>query len=195
MISSKNTKLKFLKLYFEDFISHLSTNNNLLFKKLINVAEILEKTRTKKNKIIIAGNGGSAAISSHFSVDLTKNAKVRCINFNEADLITCFANDYGYENWIMNALKFYSNKDDILILVSVSGESKNILNAAKNAKKFGIKKIITLTGSKKNNPLRKYADIDFWINSKSYNIIENYHQFLLLTIVDLIIGKSEYKPK
>ena len=71
------------------------------------------------------------AIASHFSVDLTKNAKVRCINFNEADLLTCFSNDYGYEKWIENAIKYYCDKGDMLILVSSSGESKNIVNAAK----------------------------------------------------------------
>ena len=88
---------------------------------------------------MIAGNGGSAAVSSHFSVDLTKNAKVRSINFNEADLITCFSNDFGYEKWLSNAIKFYADKGDLLFLVSVSGESKNIINAAKDAKKFGVK--------------------------------------------------------
>ena len=88
----------------------------------------------------------------------------------------------------------YANKNDILFLISVSGESKNILNAAKDAKKCGIKKIITFTGCNKNNSLRALGDINFWINSKSYNLVENCHQFLLLTLVDLIIGKSEYKP-
>ena len=65
----------------------------------------------KKNdkKIMIFGNGGSAAIASHVSVDLTKNAKIRCVNYNEADLITCFANDYGYENWVKQALKFLND--------------------------------------------------------------------------------------
>ena len=152
------------------------------------------KNSKKNKKIIIAGNGGSAAISSHFSVDLTKNAKIKCINFNEADLITCFSNDFGYDKWLINAIKMYANKNDILFLISVSGESKNILNAAKEAKKCGIKKIITFTGCNKNNSLRALGDINFWINSKAYNLVENCHQFFLLTLVDLIIGKSEYKP-
>ena len=65
--------------------------------------------------------------------------KIRSINFNEANLITCFSNDFGYENWLTNAVKFYCDKGDILFLVSVSGKSKNIVNAAKKAKKYGIK--------------------------------------------------------
>ena len=143
---------------------------------------------------MIAGNGGSAAISSHFSVDLSKNAGIRSINFNEADLITCFANDFGYENWLLKAIKYYGDQGDLLFLVSVSGKSKNIVNAAKNAKKYGVKKIVTFTGCNQRNPVKLYGDINFWINSKSYNLIENCHQFLLLALVDMIIGKSEYKP-
>ena len=74
-------------------------------------------------------------ISSHFSVDLTKNAKVKATNFNEADLITCFSNDYGYEKWMEKAIQYYCEKGDILILVSSSGQSKNIINVAKYFKK------------------------------------------------------------
>ena len=58
---------------------------------------------------MIFGNGGSAAIASHFSVDLTKNAGVRCTNYNESDLLTCFANDFGYEKWVEKAIEFYES--------------------------------------------------------------------------------------
>ena len=84
---------------------------------------------------MIFGNGGSAAIASHFSVDLTKNAKVRCTNYNESDLITCFSNDYGYEMWVEKAIELYGDEGDSVILISSSGESKNMTNAAKYVKK------------------------------------------------------------
>ena len=148
----------------------------------------------KNNKVMIFGNGGSAAIASHVSVDLTKNAKIRCTNYNEADLITCFANDYGYERWIEKAVDFYADQNDVLILISSSGKSKNMINACKSAKNKKISKIITLTGHNKDNPLSKLGDINFWINSKAYNFVENTHQVWLLTICDLIIGKREYLP-
>ena len=143
---------------------------------------------------MIFGNGGSAAIASHVSVDLTKNANIRCTNYNEADLITCFANDYGYERWIEKAVDFYADQNDVLILISSSGKSKNMINACKSAKNKKISKIITFTGHDKNNPLSKLGDINFWINSKAYNFVENTHQIWLLTICDLIIGKREYLP-
>ena len=189
----KNKKKKFLNDYINSFRTLIQIDNETI-DKLIYVSKLMENLKKNKKKIIIAGNGASASVSSHFSVDLTKNAKIRSINFNEANLITCFSNDFGYEDWLSNAIKFYCDKDDILFLVSVSGKSKNIVNAAKNAKKYGIKKIITFTGCQKNNPLKKHGDINFWVNSKAYNLVENCHQFLLLSMIDLIIGRSEYKP-
>ena len=144
---------------------------------------------------MIFGNGGSAAIASHFSIDLTKNARIRCTNYNESDLLTCFSNDFGYERWVEKTIEFYADKEDALILISSSGKSKNMINALRAAKKKGIKNIITFTGHKKNNPLSKLGKINFWINSKSYNHVENSHQVLLLSLVDLIIGKSEYPAK
>lgn len=174
---------KYLKKYYTQF-------NNLFddksyFKKLVIIKDKILDVKKKKKKVVIFGNGGSAAIASHFSVDLTKIAKVRCVNFNEYDLITCFANDYGYENWMKMAINFYLDKGDILILVSSSGSSKNVLKAANFAKKKGIY-LITFTGFKKNNPLTKKGKINIWVNSKVYNHVENIHQIQLLSIADLI---------
>ena len=81
-----------------------------------------------------------------------------------------------------------------LILISSSGKSPNMINAAKAARNKKVSKIITFTGHNKDNPLSKLGDINFWINSKAYNFVENTHQVWLLTIVDLIIGKREYLP-
>ena len=85
-------------------------------------------THKAGKKVIIAGNGGSAAMASHVAVDFTKAANIRAINFNEADLITCFANDYGYENWVGKALEAYADPGDLVILISSSGKSQNISN-------------------------------------------------------------------
>ena len=184
--------LKFLKKYFSDLKDLL--NNEKYFEDLVKVKEILQKTQSEGKKTMIFGNGGSAAIASHFSVDLTKNARVRCTNYNESDLLTCFSNDYGYERWVEKAIEFYGDEGDSLILISAGGNSPNMTNGAKYARKKKIKKIITFTGNDKNNNLAKLGDINFWVDSKSYNHIENIHQILLLSLVDLIIGKTEYPP-
>jgi len=186
-------KKNFLKDYLSNIKSLISFNDDTI-NKIILLSDILKETSKKGKKTIIFGNGGSSAIASHFSVDLTKNARVRCINLNEYDLITCFANDYGYEKWVEKSLEFYLDEGDNVILISSGGNSPNMVNAAKSAKNMKINKLITLTGNDKNNQLTNLGDINFWIDSKSYNQIENVHQIILLSLVDLIIGKSEYPP-
>ena len=157
--------------------------------------ETLLDARESDATIYFIGNGGSAAIASHVSVDLTKNANIRSVNFNEADLITCFSNDYGYEHWIEMAINYFGDKNDVLIVISSSGKSKNIINACTAAKKKKFSKIITLTGHSIKNPIKKLGNINLWVNSKAYNKIENIHQFWLLSLVDLIVGKANYLTK
>ena len=183
---------KFLVEYFSNLKKLIDSEKYV--DDIIRVKKILLDTNASGNKTMIFGNGGSAASASHFSVDLTKNARVRCTNYNESDLLTCFSNDYGYERWVEKAIEFYGDKGDALILISASGNSPNMTNGAKQARKMDIKNIVTLTGNDKNNNLSKLGDINFWVNSKAYNHIENVHQFLLLSLVDLIIGKTEYPP-
>lgn len=188
---NKNDK-EFLERYFDEFRKVFSDYSSTL-DQLIDLKNRIIKTNNNSGKVIIVGNGGSAAIASHFSVDLTKNAKVRSINFNESDLITCFANDYGFENWISMAIEFYAEKEDLVILISSSGKSQNMLNAADKAKELGISNLITFSGFSNKNPLSQKGDINFWVNSEAYNFVENIHQIWLLSLVDLIIGDKHYK--
>ena len=125
----------FVNNYLKDFSSLLKPNEDVV-SKIIKARDILVNAKNNNNKIMIFGNGGSAAIASHVSVDLTKNANIRSVNFNEANLITCFANDYGYERWVEKAIDFYVDNEDVIILISSSGKSKNMLNACKAAKKI-----------------------------------------------------------
>jgi len=186
-------KNNFLEKYFSDLAEIIKPDTKSL-KKITIVKDLIVSTSKKSGKTFIFGNGGSAAIASHVSVDLTKNARIRTVNFNEADLITCFSNDYGYDRWIEKTVDFYADKKDILILISSSGKSKNMINACKAAKKKRIR-VISFTGHSKNNPLSKLSKISLWVNSKAYNYIENIHQIWLLGICDLIIGKREYSAK
>ena len=149
------------------------------------------KTKAAGRKLIFAGNGASASIANHASLDFTKQAKVKSVNFNESALITAFSNDFGYENWIQKAIEHYGQEGDTLILISSSGQSKNVINAANYALKNSIN-VITFTGFDSNNPLFMSGEINFWLDSRSYNIIEGVHQIWLMSICDLIIGKKEY---
>ena len=120
---------------------------------------------------------------------LTKNSKIRAINFNEADLLTCFANDYGYEYWVEKALEFYAKKDDMVIMISSSGQSKNIINGARKAKEMGLP-LVTFSGFSPKNQLREMGDVNLWIDSSKYNIVETVHQTWILSILDFLIFRD-----
>ena len=152
--------------------------------------KLLHETRDRGGKVILVGNGGSAAMASHVAVDLTKVAGVRAVNFNEADLITCLANDYGYEHWVEKAIEFYADPGDLIVLISSSGKSYNIINGAIKAKQMKLS-LITFTGFTADNPLRKLGDLNFWANSQAYNVVEMTHQVWLLALVDKLAADRE----
>ena len=180
---------KFIEDYFEEYKKIFLYKN--IPNQLLELKELLLKTKENKSKVIIAGNGGSSSIASHLSIDLTKQAKIRTINFNETNLITCFSNDFGYENWLSKSLEYYADQNDVIILISSSGKSQNIINAARFSLQKNLK-LITFTGFDEQNPLKNLGAINFWVNSKSYNIVENTHQIWLTILCDMIIGKREY---
>ena len=175
-------KKEYTKKYIREINSKLSELKNDNFIKFV---KILKKIKEKNKKVIFIGNGGSAAMASHASVDFTKVCKIRSINFNEADLLTCYSNDYGYENWAKEALKSYFDKKDLVVLISSSGKSKNIINAAKYCKQKNIN-LITFTGFDKNNPVKKLGKLNFWVDSKKYNLIEMTHHIWILMAVDYL---------
>ena len=180
---------KFLTDYFAECAQFLS--NESVNQCCIDAKKMILNTKVAGRKLIFAGNGASASIANHASLDFTKQAKVKSVNFNESAFITAFANDFGYENWLQKAVEHYGVEGDTLILISSSGKSANVVNAAKYAKKNNMN-LITFTGFEHDNPLCLIGDINFWLDSKAYNIIESVHQIWLLSICDLIIGKKEY---
>jgi len=169
--------------YFRELSEHLGKADS---NDLIRIGEMIVKADARGKKIILVGNGGSAAMASHVAVDLVKAARIRAINFNEADLITCLANDFGYEYWVEKALEFYADDGDLVILISSSGQSKNILNGATKALSLGLK-LVTFSGFAKDNPLRALGDSNFWVDSQSYNHVEMAHHVWLVAIIDFII--------
>ena len=170
--------MNFLKNY-SDEINALLKTQGIIFKKVT----YLIKNHSAKNKIIICGNGGSSSIASHIATDMTKILNKKTLTFADDNLITCYANDYGYENWILELMKVNLESKDLVILISSSGMSKNIINAAKFIKS-NKNKLITLTGFSKNNKLKKYGDVNVWVDSKKYNIVEMVHHIFLVAIID-----------
>lgn len=141
---------------------------------------------SNSNEIIILGNGGSNAISSHIAEDYTKALGKKSICFSDAARLTCYANDYGYENAFVQFLKEFSTNNSLVILISSSGNSVNILKCAEYCKTKNIKYII-LSGFDKNNKLNsehtETALLSFWIDSKDYGVVECAHEIILHSII------------
>ena len=175
--------IDYFQLYFETIFKGLKSIDPTELEK---AAAIVYSVHQSGKKVIVVGNGGSAAMASHVAVDFVKAASIRAINFNEADLITCFANDYGYENWVAKALEAYADSGDLVILISSSGMSQNIINAAEKGNEMGLS-VITFSGFLTDNPLRKLGDLNLWVGSSEYNIVEMTHHVWLVAIIDYLI--------
>lgn len=138
-------------------------------------------------KLMFIGNGGSAAIASHEAVDFSKNGKIRSMCFNEASLLTCLGNDYGYEFVFERALDIFADRGDVLIAISSSGRSPNILKAVAKARELECA-VITFSGFSGENPLRRSGDFNYYVGSDKYGCVELLHQTLLHMILDIITG-------
>lgn len=186
-------KQKFFQDYHKEFVKTLKLDDEIL-QKLVFATELIVNNNKKKGTVYLLGNGGSNAITSHTAIDFTKNAKIKASSFTDGSIITCLSNDFGHDNWMAKALEIYCANSDLIIFISSSGNSKNIVNAAKYCVENNIRHI-SFTGMEKANSLNKICDrkTNFWVDSFSYNMIEMAHQFYLLAIVDKIIGKTVYK--
>jgi len=183
--------MDYLSRYFEALNSLFTEDSGVEFRETV---ELIRQCRTRSGKLIFVGNGGSAAIASHLSVDFTKAVGLRSINFNEADLLTCFSNDYGYENWVVEALKAYVDDEDLVFLISSSGKSKNIINAADYCNSAEIP-FVTLSGFNSQNPLKVLGTTNLWVNSDQYNFVEMYHHIWLVALVDFFANGENISVK
>lgn len=156
----------------------------LLPKVLAECRDLFKQCHKRGNKMLFIGNGGSAAIASHMAVDYTKNGAMRSMAFNDAPTLTCLANDYGYQNVFAKQIEYYAHKKDVIVIISTSGRSLNLLGAADEARELGCT-VITLTGMNPNNELKRRGDINFWVPSADYGIVELTHLSLLHSIVSV----------
>lgn len=164
--------------HFSDFFSSAELQKQM--------EESVALLKTVK-RIFFIGNGGSNSICSHMMEDYGKIGGFRTFAFSDAALITCYANDYGYENAMAEWLKLHLDAGDLLIAISSSGESKNIVNAATVAQSKQAK-IITLTGFAEKNVLSQMGDVNMHLPIKNYGIVECFHQTILHIILDSLNG-------
>ena len=182
------------KAFLDDYVGRLHRVirvDDVVVAQITATREIWLRTCTRGGRVIFIGNGGSAGIASHLAIDLSKNASVPAACFSDASMMSCLANDYGFEEWLAHAVRLNARAGDCLVAISSSGRSKNILNAVAKARAMDLD-VITLSGMSPDNPLRELGDVNYWIDSRSYNIVETAHQFWMMAVIDLIIGRAEY---
>jgi D-sedoheptulose 7-phosphate isomerase len=139
------------------------------------------------NKLVFIGNGGSAAIASHMATDYSKNGNIRSVALNDGSMLTCLGNDLGYDRVFAKQIELYARPGDLLIAISSSGRSANIINAVDAARKVQCE-VITFSGFDAENTLRRLGDFNFYIASNQYGFVEIGHLTLCHAILDFHCG-------
>ena len=151
------------------------------------IIDLMRNGSINGNKIMFLGNGGSAAIASHMAIDYSKNGRLPAISFNDGAAVTCLGNDLGYESVFSEQIKWHAKPDDLLVAISSSGASTNILNAVAEARIVGCK-IITMSGFSEENPLRHLGDVKWYVSSNEYGFVEITHLALCHSFLDIFMG-------
>jgi len=188
----KKKNLNFIN-FFKMYIGELNKTQNLIDLTTIHkIYEILEKSISTKKQIFVAGNGGSASVANHFLCDFNKGIKnsskkkllPKVISLvNSIELITAISNDITYKKIFSYQLENFAKKKDCIILFSCSGNSKNIIETIKTARKYKLK-IIFITGFLKKNFNK--VDIHLNLNCKNYGITEDIFSSIMHVISQFI---------
>jgi D-sedoheptulose 7-phosphate isomerase len=148
------------------------------------IGDRARRAHASDHKVILIGNGGSAAIASHQAIEFLKNGGVRAMALNDGATLTAIANDLGYANVFAEQLRLSSLPGDLLIAISSSGQSTNILKAVEVARERKVD-IATFSGFRPDNLLRSRGDVNFYVDSSQYGFVEIAHHALIQAILDL----------
>lgn len=150
---------------------------------------IFNKCKQKQSRLFFIGNGGSSAIASHMTADFMKNGRMNTYSLYDNAVMTCMGNDYGYEYIFSKPMEFLVKEDDLVVAISSSGNSQNIINAIEVAQdKKAV--VITFTGFEKDNRAKKMGDINVYVPSRKYGIVESIHNLILQQVVDMIMERD-----
>ncbi len=151
---------------------------------------LLKTTVDAGTAVYVIGNGGSAAIAAHIVNDLVNVGGLRATVLHDAALMTCMANDYGYDQAYARILATWARPGDLLLAISSSGNSPNIRAAVAQVHQNG-GQVVTLSGFKADNPLRGLGDLNLWLGSRDYGMVEVGHLFLLHHMADRLRVERE----
>ena len=155
------------------------------------IGNLILSQADSRNKLMFIGNGASAAISSHMSTDFWKTCGIRAVAFNDSSLLTCLGNDYGFKHIFEKSIEMFADCGDILVAISSSGKSENIIRGVNSAKSKECS-VITLSGFKEDNPLSAAGDFNLYVPAQEYGPVEVIHHSICHCILDAI---SKYKGR
>ncbi|MFZ5775071.1 MAG: SIS domain-containing protein [Thermodesulfobacteriota bacterium] len=154
------------------------------------VVEMVRAVKASRGKVLVVGNGGSAAMASHFQNDLAKAVGLRAMVFDSSSLLTAIANDDGYERVFERPIAQWAEDGDLLFAISSSGASPNILRAVRVARQRGCK-IVSLSGFEPANPLRELGDVNFYVERDEYGLVETSHAVILHYLTDRVMALEQ----
>lgn len=169
-----------------DRMGNLLENYENAMDALVNLFTEIKKAG---KQVFFIGNGGSAAIASHMTADYMKNGGMKTYSLYDNSVTTCMGNDYGYEYIFSRPLEFLGNEGDLLVAISSSGNSRNIVNAIDVAEKKKMR-LITLSGFEKDNRIASRGDYNIYVPVCHYGMVESIHNLILQQIVDMILERD-----
>jgi len=152
-------------------------------------AGVIDARTREGAKLMFVGNGASAAISSHMATDFWKTGGMRAMAFNDPAGLTCIGNDYGYPHLFEKPVEMFGDPGDILMAISSSGRSENILKAVTAARDRQCL-VLTFTGFKADNPLSGLGDGNFHVPVESYGLVEVLHHSICHCLLDTIVSSK-----
>ena len=153
------------------------------------LVEAFSVHKKRQAKLFFIGNGGSSAIASHMTADFMKNGGMNTYSLYDNAVTTCMGNDYGYEYIFSKPMEFLVRKNDLVVAISSSGNSPNIVNAIKTAKKKDAT-VVTFTGFRTDNAAKTLGDFNVYVPCEKYGVVESIHNLILQQIVDLIMERD-----
>ncbi len=154
--------------------------------------DMFSEHKKRISQLFFIGNGGSSAIASHMTADFMKNGGMNTYNLYDNAVTTCMGNDYGYEYIFSRPMEFLVREGDLLVAISSSGNSQNIINAIEIAHKKKAE-VVTFTGFESDNKVKGMGNLNVYVPCRKYGIVESIHNLILQQVVDMIVERDGVK--
>ena len=171
------------------FIDNREVEGKVLFDALNMVIKVIHKN---KNRVFFFGNGASSAFANHMALDFSKNGKILSRSLSDSSMLTALSNDYSYDEAMLEFLKIENpTKKDLIITISSSGNSNNVINVLEYCKSKSLK-TLALSGLSSKNKSIRLSDFSIYSPMKTYGMVECIHQIFLHLILDNFMKIEEW---